>query len=126
MVAGPLQASFAVDLVEAFRRVPPIVRADLGAVLKTALDEGLDGFRLRPWRLVTATAETAVVAGYCTAASALPEPQPWLTLLGVVPVRAARVWSGLVCPMEHATRDGGDRPVWAARRDLGQVEAAAA
>jgi hypothetical protein len=120
-----LQASFAVDLVEAHRRVPPLVRADLGAVLKTALDEGLGGFRLRPWRVVTVDGTTAVVAGYA-ASPGLPEPAPWLTPLGVVPVRSRRVLAGLVCPMENSTAAGGERPVWAARPDLGQAEAVAA
>src|SRR5689334_14132744 len=121
---GPLlQASFAVDLVEAHRQVPPVVRADLGAVLKTALDEGLAGFRLRPWRVVTVDGTTAVVAGYTTSAE-LPEPAPWLTPFGVVPVRPWRVLLGLVCPMENTTA-GGERPVWAARPALGQADAVA-
>ncbi len=123
MDAPLMQASFAVDLVEAYRRVPPVVRADLGAVLKTALDEGLAGFRLRPWRVVTVDGMSAVIAGY-TMSAELPDPAPWLGALGVVPVRARQMLTGLVCPMENSTA-GGERPVWVARSTLGQAEAVA-
>jgi hypothetical protein len=124
MEAPLQQASLAVDLVEAHRRVPAVVRCDLGAVLKTALDEALGGVRLRPWRLLTLDGTTAVVLAY-TRTGELPEPVAPVTLLGMRPVRAGRVLCGLICPMENTTA-GGERPVWCSRPAMSPAEAVAA